>query len=335
MLPVPQARALLLREILDRLAAAERVVLTTHVNSDGDGCGSEAAVAAWLERRGGSATIVNPTPFPDALRFLLHREDLVAELGTPAAERALREADLFVVLDTSEPNRVAPLLPALDRARTVVIDHHPAGPDVVGSLALQDPTAAATGELVFDLLTLAGEPWPAACDLGMYVAVVSDTGSFRFGNTTPRVHAIAADLLSRGIDPEQVFQRLFATQPRRRLDLLRAALAGLQHDEALGVTWMTIPRSTAEELGVTGEDFEGLIDHARSVQGTRVAILARETDRGETKLSLRSNGDADVNAIARRFGGGGHVKASGALVEGPPQTVMPRVLEAVRDALTE
>lgn len=333
LLAVPPARARALAPVLERLLAARHVVLTTHVHADGDGSGSEAAVAGWLEGRGIGVRIVNPTPFPQSFAFLLHRPEVVAELGTEAGEAALAEADLFVVLDTSEAQRVGGLAARLPRDRTVVVDHHPAGREVVGELAVQDPAAAATGELVYDLVRLAGdEPSPQVA-LGAYVALVSDTGSFRYGNTTPRVHAIAAELMARGIDPELVYRRLFATAPRRRLDLLRAALDELHADEGAGLAWMVVDGEVAARLGATSEDFDGLIEHVRSIEGTEVALLFRGTPEGETKISFRSNGEADVNRIAREFGGGGHVKASGALVPGAPRDVAPRVVAAVRAAL--
>ncbi|HET7276416.1 MAG TPA: bifunctional oligoribonuclease/PAP phosphatase NrnA [Longimicrobiaceae bacterium] len=330
---VPEGRAKSLRTVLERLGDARNIVLTTHVNADGDGAGSEAAIAAWLAARGKECRIINPTPFPELLKFLLPSSDLVLEWGSAEAEAAVRGADLVVVLDTSEPNRIGGLANMVDASRTMVVDHHPAGPSVVGDFAIQDPTAAATGELIFDLLSVADGPWPAASVLGIYVALVSDTGSFRFSNTTPRTHAITAELLARGVDPEEVFQRLFATFPRRRLDLLRAALANLHNDPKIGLSWMVIPASIVESLGATPEDFEGLIDHARSIEGTNLAVLFRETANGETKMSFRSNGVADVNRIARNFGGGGHVKAAGALVAEPIDVVVPRVLEFVRGEL--
>ena len=324
----PPERASGLRVIGERLLAARAVALITHMNADGDGAGSQAAVAAWLEARGVRVTITNPTPFPPGLAFLLPGPDLAPDPGTPESTGALAGADLVLVLDTSEPNRVAPLEALLDRSRTVVIDHHPPGPSTVGEMAVQDPTAAATGELVYDLINLFESDLPSGSVLGVYVAIVSDTGSFRFSNTNPRVHRIAADLLSRGVDPEMVFQRIYATFPRRRLELLREALGTLE--TADGISWMVIPDATASRLLATTEDFEGLVDHARSIEGTEVAILFRETPAGHTKLSLRSNGSVDVNRIARDLGGGGHVKAAGAFLEEAPATAVPKVVERVR-----
>ena len=333
LLAVPDSRAARLRTVLDRVLAARRVVLTTHVHADGDGAGSEAAVAAWLEAIGIRAAIVNPTPFPEMFRFLLHRPDVVAELGA-GGEDEVRGADLVLVLDTSEPKRVGRVAELLDPARTVVVDHHPEGPSMVGGFGVQDPAASATGEMVYDILSLADGPWPGESAQGIYVALVSDTGSFRYGNTTPRVHAVAAEMMGRGIDPEAVYRRLFATAPKRRLELLREALGSLHTDPELRLAWMVVDHATAARLGATPEDFDGLIEHVRSIEGTEVAVLFRGTPEGETKISFRSNGEADVNRIAREFGGGGHVKAAGALVPGAPGEVVPRVAEAVRGAIS-
>jgi bifunctional oligoribonuclease and PAP phosphatase NrnA len=329
-LGIPPARKAALEEVVRRLSAARRVVLTTHVGADGDGAGSQVAIARWLQAHGVEATIVNPTPFPETLRFLLPDPGFVAELGDGRAERALDEMDLALVLDTSEANRVAPLMDWLVPEKTIVVDHHPAGPTVVGDLRVQDTTAAAAGELVFDIISLAGGEWDHAMALGVYVAIVSDTGSFRFSNTTPRAHAIAGRMLEHGVDPESVFQKLFATAPRRKIELLREALATLDSDDDLGIAWMVVPFEIGERLGTTGEDFEGLIEHARSLQGTRIALLLREVSPGETKVSFRSSGDADVNRIARAFGGGGHAKAAGAMIRSSGTDALEQVLAEVR-----
>lgn len=329
-LAVPEPRLSQLTKIVERVRAGRRVVLTTHVNADADGAGSEAAVAAWLESIGVGVTIINPTPFPESLRFLLHRDGLVVDVDDPAAPALINEACCLLVLDTSEENRVGALNALLDPAKTFVVDHHPPGPAVVGQGGVQDPSAAATGELVYDMISIAGDDWPTASAIAAYVAIVSDTGSFRYSNTTWRTHAIASELLALGVNPEEVFQRLFAVVPPRRILLLREALARLEHDPELGLAWMVVPKQVSDSIGSTSDDYEGLIEHARSIEGTRVAVLFRETAPGETKISLRSTGPVNVNRVARQFGGGGHVKASGASVKLALDDAVKQVLDAVR-----
>ena len=164
----------------------------------------------------------------------------------------------------------------------------------------------------------------------MYVAILTDTGSFRFSNTTPRAHAIAAELLRRGVDPEEEYRRLYGRVPYKRMNLLRAVLERLAVDPDLPIAWISIPRTVMTEFEASSEDLEGLIDYARDIENTEVALLFRETVEGGTKVSLRSNGIVDVNAIARQFGGGGHIKASGILMGAGLESARTQVLEATR-----
>lgn len=328
------------REGLTRIAAmlaeADEIVLTTHVNADGDGAGSEAALAGWLAARGKKVTIVNPTPFPAAYLHLLTDPALVADHGGERAERALERAQLFVVLDTGEPRRLGKLHKVLEGRRVAIIDHHPPAEEGIGGVGVRDPSAAATGELIYDLLTLASEPgeaWPAQVSESIYTAIISDTGSFRFANTSPRTHRIAAELIERGVDPESVYRRIYATMSLQRVELIRASLEELEADPELPVTWITVPREVVEEINATSEDMDGIVEYARSVEGTEVALLFREVADGSTKVSFRSNGVVDVNALAREFGGGGHVKAAGAVIGAPLRTARHEVLERVRETL--
>jgi phosphoesterase RecJ-like protein len=139
--------------------------------------------------------------------------------------------------------------------------------------------------------------------------------------------------LESGVDPEVTYREVYGTLPLRKLQLLRAALGELEVDPEGDMAWMTVPREVFESLSATSDDLEGLVDYPRGIRGVEVGILFRETAKGDTKISFRSNGGIDVNALARRFGGGGHVKAAGAVVEGPLGAVRAEVLEAVRSVV--
>jgi phosphoesterase RecJ-like protein len=331
---VPEHRTAPLRQLVDVLLAAERIALVTHVNADGDGAGSEAAVASWLRTRGKTVHITNPTVFPENYRYLVE-PGMVIDYTDAKADATIRAADLVLVLDTGEPKRTGRHMDAVVRRPIAVLDHHPASqPGFKGTVFLDD-SACATGELVFDLLQVAGyhENWPTAVTEGIYTAIITDTGSFRFSNTTPRAHAIAGDMIRRGVDPELMYRRLFGTVPMRRIELLRTALDNLEADGELPLTWLTVTREAMQQSGATAEDLEGLVEYARSIEGTELAILFRETNDGATKISFRSNGLMDVNALARQFGGGGHVKAAGALVGDSLAKARAQVLDAARAAL--
>ncbi|MBI4521528.1 MAG: bifunctional oligoribonuclease/PAP phosphatase NrnA [Gemmatimonadetes bacterium] len=329
----PEHRAARVTEVADALGNARRVVLTTHINADGDGAGCEAALLAWLAGRGIEARIVNPTPFPEMFEFLLPGLDVVIDAKTPAAPAYCRSADLAVVVDTGEAPRVGRINPLISELPKVIIDHHQPGDSPLAGLMLVDTQACATGELLYDVISAAGGPWPQPVCAGLYVAIMTDTGSFRFSNSTPASHLIAADLLSRGVNLEDIFERVHATWPLRRIQLLRATLDELDTDLDHGLAWVTVPRSLFVELRATSEDLEGFVDYPRSIRGVQVAMLFRQTDDNHTKVSFRSSGPVDVNALAGQFGGGGHIKAAGAVIEGPVDQVRPAVIEAARAAV--
>ena len=319
--------------VLTALRGAETVVLTTHVNSDGDGCGSEVALAAWLRAVGTEAFLVNPTPVLPSFRFLMPDDSWVVDATSAEAQEVCDGADVAVVLDTGEVPRIGRVRALIDGVPTVVIDHHPPGDRPIGGVSFRDSTASSTGELVFDIIHRAGGPWPPVADLGIYVAILTDTGSFRFSNTTPTSLSIAAELVSRGISPDEVYRRIYGTVPRRRYRLLESSLAFLEVDEGAGVAWMTVPADQFEALGAIADDLEGMVDYPRSIEGVEVGLLFRQIPRKGVKVSFRSNSRVNVNALARRFGGGGHVRAAGALIEGPIEQVRENVIHATREAV--
>ncbi|MBA3892009.1 MAG: bifunctional oligoribonuclease/PAP phosphatase NrnA, partial [Gemmatimonadaceae bacterium] len=313
---------------------AKRVALSTHINADGDGCGSESALAQLLARRGAQVRIVNPTPWPASFDFLLHDSFREQSAKGPAA---LRSIDAFVVLDISDIKRLGMLA---DTVRTLkvprlVIDHHHPSDEPPGDIVVSDTTACATGELIFDLAQVLGlEITPSVAE-AIYVAILTDTGSFRFGNTSPRCLAIAAQLLSKGVNPELMYQRVYANGTEARVRILAEALTTLGVDAKHGLTWISTDADVLDRHGGTSEDVEGAVEHARSIAGTRMALFFRDLGHGKVKVSFRSIAGTDVNAFARRFGGGGHARASGALIVGSLEDVREQVVGAAREYLGE
>ena len=289
-------------------------------------------MARLLAQRGLQVHIVNPTPWPDLFAFLL--DDDVQDRTRDGAN-ALSAIDLLIVLDISDVKRLGALTETV-RSLTVprvVIDHHVPSDDRAGDVVLADTSACATGELVYDLaceLELAITPATAK---SLYTAILTDTGGFRFSNTTPRCHAVAADLLSVGVEPEEMYQRVYASAPVGRIRLLAEVLQTLGVDERKGLSWLSMPAGALEQHGVRQEDLDGIVEHARSISGTRMAVFFRDLGHGKVKVSFRSTGAVDVNAFARTFGGGGHARASGALIAGTLDAVRERVLAAARQAL--
>jgi len=309
-----------------------RLALSTHINADGDGCGSECALARLLAQRGMAVHIVNPTPWPELFGFLL--ADDVEDRSADGTD-ALKGIDLLIVLDISDVRRLGSLADAVRSLKVprIVIDHHIASDDRAGDILLTDTTACATGELIYDLACELGLEITPRIAKSLYAAILTDTGSFRFSNTTPRSHAVAADLLSVGVDPEEIYQRVYASAPAGRVRLLADVLQSLGVDEQKGLAWLSMGPDIMEQHRVRQEDLDGIVEHARSIAGTRMAVFFRDLGHGKVKVSFRSTGGVDVNAFARKFGGGGHARASGALISGTLEDVRERILAAARQAL--
>ncbi|MDX2192735.1 MAG: bifunctional oligoribonuclease/PAP phosphatase NrnA [Gemmatimonadales bacterium] len=310
-----------------------RVAMTTHVNPDGDGLGSEVGLAHLLRALGAEPVIVNPSPTPARYGFLF--EALPGLDRHEAAVKELRRADLIVVLDIADLGRLGQLGDTVrERGEAGVtvacVDHHvtegflPAGPRYV------DPAAAATGELVTEIAEANDWSLSREAASALYVAIVTDTGGFRFSNTRPRTLRVAADLLEAGVDPERIYQEVYARAPEGRPRLLAEALQTLVVERALGLAWVTIPPGALERFAVSADDLDGVIEHARSIDGVRMALQFREISGGRVKVSLRSVGDVDVAAFAKPYGGGGHRKAAGLSVAGTLDEVQATILGAAR-----
>jgi phosphoesterase RecJ-like protein len=315
------------------LSTTRSVALSTHMNADGDGCGSEVAMGLLLAQKGIEAKVVNPTPWPALYGFLLSESGLRDETARGSA--ALKSVDGLVVLDISDVKRLGSLAESVRgmKAPKVVIDHHVPSDDPPAETILADTAACATGELIYDFAcTLDLEITPEIAR-AIYIAMLTDTGGFRFSNTTPRCHAIAGELLNAGVNPEDMYVRIYASSPPGRVQLLAEVLATLQFDLGAGLAWLSMGAGLLEKYDVRPEDLDGIVEHARSIAGTRMALFFRDLGHGKVKISFRSTGAVDVNAFARRFGGGGHAKAAGAMLPGSLDAVRNQVIAAARQFL--
>ena len=329
LLAITSARRRAIEAFAPELVPGRRVAISTHLNADGDGCGSESAMARLLSARGLVPRIVNPTPWPDMFDFLLGDD---VDDQTSRGSRALRDIDLLIVLDISDVKRLGNLADTV-RALGVpklVIDHHEPSADPAGTLTLSDTSACATAELVYDVAAVLGWEITPAVARSLYTGMLTDTGGFRFSNTTPRCLSVAGQLLAHGVDPEEMYTRIYASAPAGRVRLMAEVLGTLQVDETHGLAWLTMGADALEKHGVKAEDLDGIVEHARSIAGTRMALFFRDLGHGKVKVSFRSVGGTDVNAFARRFGGGGHAKASGAMLAGTLDQVRDLVVEAAR-----
>ena len=335
LLAIPEARRVALVTVLAQLEGARRVALSTHINADGDGCGSEVGLAHLLAARGIAVRIVNPTPWPAMFRFLLDESAGVVRDESARGAAALAEVDRLIVLDISDVRRLGALADAVRALPKppLVIDHHLPGDEPPGTIHVTDTAACATGELVHDAWMVAGLPIPPAAATALYTAMLTDTGGFRFSNTSARCLAVASHLVTSGVDPEAMYRRIYASVSLGRIRLLSEALRTVTVDSAIGLSTIDIAPGLLERHNVTPEDLDGVAEYPRSIEGTRLAVLFRDLGHGRVKVSFRSVGTVDANAIARTFGGGGHAKAAGALIDGTLAEVKARVTAVARDVL--
>ncbi|MGY1824409.1 DHH family phosphoesterase [Geodermatophilus sp. SYSU D00079] len=290
-------------------AARATVVLSGHVQPDADALGSTLALAEGLRRRGARVLATFPDPFvlPASLAWLPGADGLVPSSAVPGSP------DVFVSLDAASPARLGEVAVLLERAGTsVVVDHHASNPGF-GAVRVVDPGAPATVALVADLLDGLGVALDERLATCLYAGLAADTGSFRFGNTRPDTHDLAARLLATGIDHAAISQRLFDTAPFGWLGLLSvvAGRAVLEAGTGAGLVWTWSSTAEAAEHGLPGEQLEALVDVVRSTEEADVACVLKGQDDGSWSVSLRSRGATDVARVAMALGGGGHRAAAG------------------------
>ncbi len=314
------------RQLLDILSRpGGQGLMLGHVHPDGDVLGTLLGLGSSLEAEGWSLTYAGPHPVPEVLAFL------------PGAGRwqvwsvPPRAFDVIVLTDCPSDERTEGLLGAARGASTQVlnIDHHPDNRGY-GTVNWIDPSAAATGEMVFDLIRALGHRVTPEIALNLFTAIHTDTGSFRYSNTTAKTFLIAAELLASGADPALVSDRLYQ---RRSKDALRTLGEVLGRVEVSGdgrVAWLTVPRGLASDAFLAAED---LVTYPRSIEGVKVALLLSEEGAGLVKVSLRGKGQVAVNRIAQGFGGGGHDNAAGCTLRGTIEEATSAILTAVSLAL--
>ena len=302
----------------------QRFAILSHVRPDGDALGSQLALALSLKQLGKDVRVWNEDGMLEKYSFLAR-----AQLLTKPPSAA-EDVDVAIALDTAIQNRLGTTLQAIHTAKIWInIDHHPSNPGY-GDLVYVDPTAPATGQILFELIKSERLPFDRAIAENLYVAISTDTGSFQYPNTTARTFEIAAKLVRAGVDVGRINQQVYENYPRRRVELLRELLRTMRFEDGGRVASFSLSLKTAAELGVLPEDNEGLIDHLRAIRGVIVAVFFEELTDGKVRVSMRSKSEkADVCAICQKFGGGGHTLAAGARVRGTLAEVEQKILEAI------
>ncbi|QJC54344.1 bifunctional oligoribonuclease/PAP phosphatase NrnA [Paenibacillus albicereus] len=302
-------------------------LVVSHVQPDGDAISSTLAAAWLLGRLGKRFVLANQDPVPDRLRFLSGSEGIrsLDQLGTDVRFKRI------VAVDCADYKRIGLLADRFaDGAELLNIDHHPTN-DAYGACNLIVPEAAATAQILYELIAESGHALdPSAAEL-LYTGLLTDTGGFRYSNTDTRVMQTAAKLLEAGADGYRIADRLLETMTLPQLKLLRLGLNRMEFRFGDRVCSMRITPEDMADTGAAPEDLEGLVNYARNVEGVEAGILFKGMRDGSVKASLRSGGTLDVAALASAFGGGGHVRAAGCRLEGEVQ--IDALLAAVGEAL--
>jgi len=307
--------------ILALLRGGGRFLLTSHVNPDGDSVASQCAVRLLIERLGGKADIVNSHPVPRSYQFLPGTSRFRTR-----APKSWKPYSAVIVLDCGSASRASGLLEPRPPLPVVNIDHHATNPGY-GDLNLVVPDACSTAEIIHGLAISLGVRPEGGLAEALYTGILTDTGSFRHGNATPRAFRIASLLVGSGVDPARIARAVYESVTFETLQVLGETLAGLRRTPDGRVSWIRLPFAVLGKLASPAES-EEWASYPRALDTAVISICFKESEPGLVRLSFRSKGTIDVAALAARWGGGGHRNAAGATVHGSLEAVERTVIAA-------
>jgi phosphoesterase RecJ-like protein len=304
--------------IITELNRCNTFLISVHVSPDGDALGSQLGLMLALKKLNKTVTMHNLDAAPEIYRFLPHVEEI--RVGKSVQGRY----DAHIVLD-AEPERTG-LFEGTYPAETLInIDHHITNPCSWQHTWL-DPAACATGEMIYKIVQRLNIPLDPELALCLYTSVFTDTGSFRYSNTTPASMRIAADLLDAGADPWLVSENVYESFAYQRLKLLGTVLSAMERTEDGTIAWVVVTDDLYRQTNTRPEDTDNFVNFVRSTKGVEVAMLFRQTAPLQYKVSLRSKGRVNLSGLAQSLGGGGHKNAAGASLNGSLEEVKSRVL---------
>jgi phosphoesterase RecJ-like protein len=313
-------------EILREIEAGSRFLLTTHEGPDGDAIGSTLGLASFLISLGKEVLIHTVDPVPEVYSFLPLAASVRQDL--PAGHY-----DACFVLDVGEFRRAgAKIAAASDIGKFINIDHH-ATCESFGAINFIDAEAAATAILIYRIIVASGREISYETALCLYVAIMTDTGSFRYSNANREAFHVTGELVSHGINAWYVSERLYESQPKARLELLALALTHLHIADSGKIASLAVTNDMYARTGATAELTDGFVNYPRSINGVEVAIFFREMESGAYKVGFRSKGKVNVAALAARFGGGGHHNAAGCVLHGSLDEVKNTIYSSLVDVV--
>jgi phosphoesterase RecJ-like protein len=316
-----------IKDIVAAIRARRRFVISSHSRPDGDSLGSQLAMAFALRALGKDVTVVNSDPAsPGFMAFPGVADIRIA----PAVDPAWGDFDAAIVMECSDYARTG--VTGLDRFFTINIDHHP-GNTGYGQINWFDSSAAACAEMVFDVVQALGVPLSIEVATHVYIAILTDTGSFHFSNLSPRTFDICRQLIEAGVDPVRVARQVYDNATVGRLKLCGTILSGMRVDPSGRIAVLYLDQQMAGLAGGTYDDTEGVINQPLTVKDIQAVIFFKQSQRDHYRVSLRSKGEVDIGAVAKEYGGGGHKNAAGCSVSGPIDEVRHTLVQKVANAI--
>jgi phosphoesterase RecJ-like protein len=315
-----------LTNICSEIFRRQRFLITSHARPDGDSIGSQLAMAFALDALGKQVRIVNSDRAPD------HYQDFPGMDRIEIADRVSGDFDAVIVMECSDLSRTG--VAGLEGQFLINIDHH-AGNRMYGAVNWHDETSAACGEMVFDVIRELDVPLTIEIATHIYLAILTDTGSFHHSNITPRTFDICRQTVEAGVNPATMARRVFDSNSFGKLKLIGALLDSMEllDDGHLAVMYMD--DAMLQACGCTHNDTEGLINLPLTAREIQAVVFFKATPRGEVRVSMRSKYDVDVRSVANQFGGGGHKNAAGFTVTGPVGEVRPKIIALIERAIAE
>lgn len=322
----------MIKQVIAEIKKYKTFLITAHVNLEGDSLGSQLAMKELLVGMGKEAFILDSDPVPRHYKFLSGAQDVSNALNK------VKNFDAAVVLDCPTLKRTGKVKDIInEKAKAIInIDHHVSN-EKFGDVNWVESNASSAGEMVYRLFKEAGIKLTRASALSLYIAILTDTGSFNYDNTSSLTHEIAGELLGYGLDPALVSESVYERRSLEDIKLLGLVLATIQVNKKGTVAYLEVTKDMLSKTGADMAKSEGLINYARSIDGVKVAVLFKEglTDK-KINVSFRSKGNGetiDVNKIASSFGGGGHTRASGCIIDGSLAEAKKKVLAKIEEAL--
>jgi len=310
--------------IVDAVRTRQRFVLSSHTRPDGDSIGSQLAMAFALQAMGKDALVVNADPAPPPLMAFPGVRDIRL---APSVEGDFEAA---IIMECGDLRRTG--VGGLERFFVINIDHHP-GNTGYGQINWFDHSAAACAEMVYDMVRALGVPLSTTIATHVYLAILTDTGSFHYSGISTRTFEICRECVAAGVDPVMVARNIYDSNNMGRLKLFGAVLGAMQIDQTGRIAIVYVDHEMARIAGGTYEDTEGLVNLPLTVKEIEAVIFFKQENGDEYRVSLRSKGDVDINAIAKEYGGGGHKNASGCTVSGPIEELQKTLVEKVEGAI--